>query len=154
MNALALYLVTDHDLCEGAGRSILDTVIAAVDGGVTCVQLREKDNQAKDFLDLTMQVCQAVGAKVPVIINDRVDVFLAARAQGAAVAGVHVGQSDLAAGLVRQMIGADAILGLSASTPEEIRLAEESGVVDYIGIATVRATATKEDAPRLSGLRA
>ena len=102
---LPLYLVTDHDLCAKAGRSVVDTVSEAVEGGVTCVQLREKDGHMKDFLDLTREVCQAVGQKVPVIINDRVDVFLAARALGAPVAGVHVGQGDLPAQLVRELIG-------------------------------------------------
>ena len=149
---LPLYLVTDHNLCAKAGRSVVDTVSAAVAGGVTCVQLREKNGQAQDFLDLTLQVCQAVGHKVPVIINDRVDVFLTARLMGAEVAGVHVGQSDLPAHLVRDLIGADALLGLSASTAAQVRDAEKSGVVNYLGIGTVHATATKADAPAPLGV--
>ncbi|AKK05481.1 thiamine-phosphate diphosphorylase [Corynebacterium mustelae] len=149
---LHLYLVTDHDLCLKAGRSVLDTVSLAVEGGVTCVQLREKKGQTKDFLELTVQVCQAVGHKVPVIINDRVDVFLAARALGVHVAGVHVGHSDLPARLVRELIGPHALLGLSAATPAEVREAEESGVVDYIGVGTVHSTTTKDDAPRPLGV--
>lgn len=150
---LSLYLVTDADQCHARGRSVLDTVALAVAGGVTCVQLRAKDADARAFLAEVLDVAHAVGHRVPVIVNDRVDVFLAARAMGAPVAGVHVGQSDLPADLVRRLIGPDATLGLSAASPEEIAAAAaDPAAIDYIGIGAVHATATKPDAPPALGV--
>lgn len=147
MQMLSVYFVTDENLCATVGRSVCDTVRGAVDGGATCIQLRAKDDSAADFLAQTVEVCSAVNGRVPVIINDRVDVFLAARHLGAKVDGVHVGQSDLPVEAVRALVGPEAILGLSASTEDEIRAAEESGVVDYLGIGVLRGTVTKADAP-------
>ncbi|SPF68027.1 thiamine-phosphate diphosphorylase [Propionibacterium ruminifibrarum] len=144
---LRLYLVTDEPQCASAGRSVLQTVVAAVDGGVTCVQLRAKDTDGGPFLAQVLEVSRAVGDRVPVIVNDRVDVFLAARELGAAVAGVHIGQSDLPAPLVRALIGDDAFLGLSASTDSEIIAAQAEGACDHLGIGAVHDTATKTDAP-------
>lgn len=144
---LRLYLVTDDAQCASRGRTVPETVTAAVDAGVTCVQLRAKDADGGTFLQEVLDVSAAVGERAPVIVNDRVDVFLAARALGAHVAGVHVGQRDLPAAVVRRLIGDDAYLGLSASTPEEIAAAEAEGACDHLGIGTVRATATKTDAP-------
>lgn len=144
---LRLYLVTDAAQCASRGRTVLETVTAAVDAGVTCVQLRAKDAEGGAFLQEVLDVCAAVGDRVPVIVNDRVDVYLAARDLGARVAGVHAGQRDLPAAVVRRLIGDDAFLGLSASTPEEIAAAEAEGACDHLGIGTVRATATKTDAP-------
>ena len=145
---LSVYLVTDEGQCRSRGRSVLQTVEAAVDGGVTCVQLRAKDTDGGPFLAQVRAVAGAVGDRVPVIVNDRVDVFLAARDLGAPVAGVHVGQSDLPAGVVRALIGDDACLGLSAATPDELRAARAEGVCDYVGIGVVHDTATKTDAPK------
>ena len=144
---LSLYLVTDEAQCAGAGRSVLETVVAAVDGGATCVQLRAKDADGGPFLRQVIEVCRAVGSRVPVLVNDRVDVFLAARELGARVAGVHVGQSDLPAPLVRALIGDGAFLGLSASTDAQVIAAQDEGSCDHLGIGTVRETATKTDAP-------
>ena len=138
---LSVYLVTDEDQCRSRGRDVLATVAAAVDGGVTCVQLRAKDADGGPFL-----------TQVPVIVNDRVDVFLAARDLGAPVAGVHLGQSDLPADVARRLIGDDAYLGLSAATPDELRAAREQGACDHVGIGVVRATATKTDAPQSLGV--
>ena len=145
---LSVYLVTDEGQCRLRGRSVLQTVEAAVDGGVTCVQLRAKDTDGGPFLAQVRAVAGAVGDRVPVIVNDRVDVFLAARDLGAPVAGVHVGQSDLPAGVVRALIGDDACIGLSAATPDELRAARAEGACDYVGIGVVHDTATKTDAPR------
>ncbi|WP_316671065.1 thiamine phosphate synthase [uncultured Propionibacterium sp.] len=144
---LSLYLVTDEAQCASAGRSVLETVVAAVDGGATCVQLRAKGADGGPFLRQVLEVCEAVGGLVPVIVNDRVDVFLAARADGAAVAGVHVGQSDLPVGVVRELIGGDAFLGLSARTADEVRAAAVGGACDHLGIGPVHTTATKTDIP-------
>lgn len=148
---LRVYLVTDAALCESAGRSVLDTVTAAVEGGATCVQLRAKDSDGGPFLDEVLAVARAVGERVPVIVNDRVDVFLAARALGAAVAGVHVGQSDLPAPVVRRLIGDGAYLGLSIGTEEEALRAREEGAADHVGLSVLRGTATKTDTPDVLG---
>ena len=100
---LRLCLVTDRDL--SLGRSLLDVVGAAVQGGATMVQLREKNATAREFLDLVCRVGDAVPDEVAVIVNDRVDVFLAARRLGARVSGMHLGQSDLQPALARELIG-------------------------------------------------
>lgn len=150
-DALAVYLVTDEAICDAAGRTVADTARLAVAGGVTCVQVRSKSAPARDFLAQVLAVAEAVGDRVPVLVNDRVDVFLAARDAGAGVAGVHVGQSDLPALAVRRTIGADAVLGLSAATPDEIARAA-ADAVDYIGIGPVYDTATKADAPAGGGI--
>ncbi|MBW3068164.1 thiamine phosphate synthase [Actinomyces sp. 594] len=144
---LRVYLVTDADQCRSRGRTVTDTVRAAVAGGVTCVQVRAKHADGAGFLAQVLGVAHAVGRQVPVIVNDRVDVFLAARGLGAPVAGVHVGQRDLPATVVRELIGEAAYLGLSAATPEELSAAESEGACDHVGIGAVRATATKTDAP-------
>lgn len=148
---LRVYLVTDDDLCAGAGRTVLETVVEAVEGGATCVQLRAKTSDGGPFLAEVLETARAVGDRVPVIVNDRVDVFLAARALGAPVAGVHVGQSDLPAGVVRSLIGEDAYLGLSIGTDEEARIAAAEGAADHVGLSVLRSTATKTDTPDVLG---
>lgn len=145
---LSVYLVTDPGLAASRGHRLPDLVAAAVAGGVTTVQVREKDASAREFLGTVLAVADAVPEHVTVLVNDRVDVFLAARAAGARVAGVHVGQDDLPAALVRGLVGPDAAIGLSAATEPELRAAEQDpGRVDYVGIGVVRATTTKPDAP-------
>ncbi|KAB1643915.1 thiamine phosphate synthase [Gulosibacter chungangensis] len=151
VDALPVYLVTDDGLCAAEGRTVVDTVRAAVDGGVTCVQLRGKTLSARELLQQTLEVAAAVGDRVPVLVNDRVDVYLTAREAGAAVAGVHIGQSDLPVELTRAVIGPDAILGLSAATPQQLANITP-GTVDYVGIGPVHSTATKPDAPTGRGL--
>ncbi|WP_147681079.1 thiamine phosphate synthase [Actinomyces ruminicola] len=144
---LRVYLVTDAAQCRARGRTVTDTVRAAVAGGATCVQVRAKRADGADFLTQVLDVAHAVGRQVPVLVNDRVDVFLAARRLGAPVAGVHVGQRDLPAAVVRDLIGDDAYLGLSAATPDELATAQAEGACDHVGIGAVRATTTKPDAP-------
>lgn len=145
---LSVYLVTDTAQCAARGRSVAETVALAVAGGVTAVQIREKDAAGREFLRTVLDVAAVLPERVALIVNDRVDVFLAARAAGARVTGVHVGQSDLPAASVRRMIGADAVLGLSAATPEELRAAaRDAARVDHVGIGALHATRTKADAP-------
>lgn len=134
-----LCLVTDRPLARG--RSITEIVAAAVKGGVTMVQLREKDAATREFLDLARalkELLQPLG--VPLIINDRVDIALAVDAEG-----VHVGQSDMPVSLVRQMIGPRKIIGLSASRRDYI-LAPDASQADYLGIGPVYAQTTKQNA--------
>ena len=133
-----LYLVTDRELC--GTRSIESVVAQAVSGGVRYVQLREKDTSTRAFIELAKRVkAILLPLEVPLIINDRLDVALAADADG-----VHLGQEDMDATTARHLIGRDRLLGISASTPAEAQAAERAGA-DYIGGGVVFDTATKAD---------
>jgi thiamine-phosphate pyrophosphorylase len=135
-----LYLVTDAGLSRG--RTLLQVVGAALRGGVTVVQYREKSATTRRMIEEARELrklCASAG--VPFIVNDRVDVALAVDADG-----VHVGQDDMPAALVRRLIGDKKILGVSAGDPEEARRAVADGA-DYIGASPVFATPTKPDAP-------
>ncbi|GGG61892.1 thiamine-phosphate synthase [Kocuria dechangensis] len=151
-SALALHLVTDAAL--SAPRTVPDVVAAAVAGGAGMVQVREKSASARDLVALLVAVAERVGRDVPVLVDDRADVYLAARAAGAPVAGVHVGQSDLPVELARRICGPEAVLGLSAATDEELAAAAAlpAGTVDYLGVGAVRATRTKPDHPEPLGV--
>jgi len=145
---LSTYLVTDSAQARAAGHDLVELIYEAVAGGVTVVQLREKDLPARAFLDLVLRVSTAVALKVPVLVNDRVDVYLAAREMGARVAGVHVGQGDLPVAAVRALVGPDAIVGLSAATEDQLYEASvRSAGVDYVGIGALHPTTSKKDAP-------
>ena len=142
---LKLYLVTDRGIA--AGRSLEDIVCQAVDGGVTMVQLREKDIDTRDFIDLALRLKRLLsGREVPLIINDRVDVVLASDADG-----VHIGQSDMPYSMARAILGPEKIIGLSVENFEQIEQANELDV-DYIGISPVFATPTKTDTAQPFGL--
>jgi thiamine-phosphate pyrophosphorylase len=150
--ALSLHLVTDTAL--SAPRAVPDVVAAAVRGGATMVQVREKDAPVRELVALLTAVAERVGREVPVLVDDRADVYLAARAAGAPVAGVHVGQSDLPVALAREICGPHAVLGHSAATAEELDAAAAlpAGTVDYLGVGAVRATRTKPDHPEPLGV--
>jgi thiamine-phosphate pyrophosphorylase len=126
---------------------LVEVVRAALAGGASIIQLREKHADTREFVELARAmraVCDEYDA--PLLINDRVDVALACGA-----AGVHVGQSDMAPADVRAIVGPDAIVGLSTDTPEQV-VAAQSLDIDYIGIGPVYATATKADAGEALGL--
>lgn len=146
---LRLYLVTDRNLSKG--RPLEDIVSRAVEGGVSMVQLREKDIPTRDFIGLAMKLKSLLeGSGVPLIINDRIDVALAVGADG-----VHIGQSDMPYGIARRLMGPDRIIGLSVENMEQV-IAANSLDVDYIGISPVFATPTKTDTAApfgLNGLR-
>ena len=133
-----LYLVTDPELARG--RKLTDVVAAAVRGGVTLVQLRDKHAEGRALLE-TARALKAVldPHGVPLLVNDRADV---AHAAGA---GCHVGQSDLPAAAARAILGPDAILGLSIDALEQAR-AGDAALVDYVAYGPFAATATKTDA--------
>jgi thiamine-phosphate pyrophosphorylase len=144
-----LYLVTDTALC--APRSVPAVVAAAVAGGVTAVQVRDKTASRRDLLALTRAV-QAVLAPTPyvrLIVNDAVDVALLTGADG-----VHVGQDDLPAAGVRGLLGPDALLGVSVGSSAELDdvLALPAGTVDLVGLSPVWSTPTKPDAGTALGL--
>lgn len=143
--ALKLYLVTDRDL--SLGRSLEEVVSEAVTGGVTMVQLREKNATTGEFVDLArrmMSVLKPLG--IPLIINDRVDVAMAVDADG-----VHIGQSDMAYADARRLLGPDKIIGLSVENFEDLKVANILDV-DYIGISPVYGTPTKTDTAEPFGL--
>ena len=142
---LSLYLVTDRPLAQG--RDMAWIVREAVAGGVTMVQLREKDCPTGEFITLARElkmVLQPLG--IPLIINDRVDVALAIDADG-----VHIGQSDMPYEVARALLGKNKIIGLSVETMNEV-IATNALDVDYIGISPVYATPTKTDTLQPFGL--
>ena len=137
-DALKLYLVTDRLLSNG--RSLEDIVSEAVKGGVTMVQLREKDTPTGEFIALAQRLKEVLAPyNVPLIINDRVDVALAIDADG-----VHIGQSDMPYEMARKMLGYNKIIGLSVESINDLLKANELDV-DYVGISPVFSTATKTD---------
>lgn len=142
---LSLYLVTDRSL--SLGRPLEQIVEEAVKGGVSMVQLREKDCSSLEFYQLGLKLKSLLAPlKIPLIINDRLDIALAVDADG-----LHIGQGDLPWHLVRQMLGPDKILGLSVETQEQVL--EANGLdVDYIGVSPVFATPTKTDTFQPFGL--
>ena len=133
---LSLYLVTDRPLA--GGRNITWIVREAAAGGVTMVQLREKECSTGEFVALARELKTALQPLgIPLIINDRVDVALAVDADG-----VHIGQSDMPYETARALLGKDKIIGLSVETMDEV-VAANALDVDYIGISPVYATPTK-----------
>ena len=146
----SLYLVTDRTL--SLGRSTVEVVRAAIRGGVSCVQLREKGCSTREFMDeARLLKALLAGTGVPLFINDRLDVALAVGADG-----VHLGQNDLAIADARRLVGNRMIIGISAESVADAVRAEAEGA-DYIGASPVFTTPTKTDtAPPLglSGLRA
>lgn len=148
---LSIYLIADVPSCLSAGRTVEETVAAAARGGVRAVQLRDKHARGGELLDTVARVARALPPHVPLIVNDRVDVYLAARLAGIRVAGVHIGQSDLPVPATRTLIGPDALLGLSASTADQLAAANRAPV-DYVGIGALHATGTKQDAPPPLGI--
>lgn len=136
---MLLYAVTDR---AWLGKQTMpQQVEAALKGGATCIQLREKNMDDTTFLQEAREIltlCRQY--KVPFIVNDNVDVALACGADG-----IHVGQEDIAAGEARHRIGTDKILGVSVHTVDEAREAVRNGA-DYLGAGAVFPTGTKTDA--------
>ena len=134
-----LYLVTDRDLMSTG--TLVEAVEAACAGGVTLVQLREKHVTRDEYERIAREVkgiCDAYD--VPLIINDSPEVAVAVGA-----AGVHVGQEDLEASRVRDIVGPDAIVGVSAASVAEARAAQAASA-DYLGVGAITPTATKPEA--------
>lgn len=144
--SLLLYLVTDRHWLEG--RRLYDDVRAALDGGVTFVQVREEDDMEMDhdsfFAEAKelKELCRAY--HVPFIVDNDVDLALELDCDG-----VHVGQDDMEAGEARKKLGPDKILGVSARTVDEAVLAEKNGA-DYLGVGAVFHTGSKADARAIS----
>ena len=142
-NDLVLYAVTDRAWLKD--ETLYQQVEKAIVGGVTFVQLREKNLDEESFLDEALEIqslCKKY--KIPFVINDNVEIAKKINADG-----VHVGQSDMEAADVRKILGDDKILGVSAQTVEQARLAEKMGA-DYLGVGAVFPTGSKADADDVS----
>jgi len=135
---LKLYLVTDR---RWNPDGIIEDVKTALDKGVTCLQIREKEMEHEDFLKLSLEMKKlTVERNVPFIINDDVEIAVKCKADG-----LHIGQGDMDAAEARRLIGQDMILGVSASTIDEAIKAEADGA-DYLGVGAMFITSTKDDA--------
>lgn len=138
----SIYLVTDDGCLQG--RALIDCVREALEGGVTLVQYRAKTASSAEMYAEALQLkalCDSF--KVPLIINDRLDIAMAVGA-----AGVHLGQDDLPCAAARKLLGEDYIIGVSAHNPAEAKAALQSGA-DYLGCGAVFGTATKADVKKL-----
>ena len=136
---LLLYAVTDRHWLDG--RTLKEVVLESLEGGVTMLQLRKGILDEAHFLEEAKELqtlCRSW--HVPFLINDNVEIALAMNADG-----IHVGQSDMAAGDVRKKLGDDKIIGVSAQTVEQALLAEKAGA-DYLGVGAVFPTSSKDDA--------
>ena len=135
---LSLYLITDRKLARG--RKLESVVQDAIEGGVTAIQLREKKCSSREFLQIALSLLNITReARIPLIINDRVDIALACGADG-----VHLGQDDMPHEKAREMLGPRAIIGLSVTNLDQARQAEKWDL-DYLGIGPIFFTETKED---------
>lgn len=139
---MLLYAVTDR--AWTGEQTLYEQVEAALKGGVTCVQLREKEMDETAFLQEAKDICALCHRYgVPFIVNDNVDVAIACQADG-----IHVGQEDMAAGEVRRRVGDAMLLGVSVHTVEEARRAVRNGA-DYLGLGAVFPTNTKTDVEQM-----
>lgn len=133
-----LYFVTDRELmsCD----TVEQSVELAIDGGASVVQLREKNLSSREFYETALRVLEITKPRgVPLIINDRLDICLAAGADG-----VHLGQSDIPCKIAREILGADKIIGVSSHNPAEAAQAKADGA-DYLGVGAAFCTSTKSN---------
>jgi len=143
----SLYLVTDREL--SLGRSNLSVVQSAVKGGISCVQLREKNCTTREFIEQALILKDFLSVQnrnIMLIINDRVDV-----AQALGADGIHLGQKDMPVSIAKKIVGKFMIIGISAETLDDAVQAEKDGA-DYIGVGPIFSTATKTDTGAPLGL--
>jgi len=134
----SVYLVTGAS--HSAGRTTPEIVAAAIEGGVSVVQLRDKDTSVRDRLAVGRELRELTReAGVPLIVNDRIDL-----AQAIDADGVHLGDDDLPVDVARDLLGPDAIVGRSVSFVDDAVAAEQAGA-DYLGVGAVYATGSKDD---------
>ncbi len=139
----SLYLVTDRTILKE--KNLEKAIEEAILGGVTLVQLREKDIDTRNLFEISKKVKKITDRyNIPLIINDRIDVALAVDA-----GGVHVGQSDMPADVVRKIIGDEKIVGVSVGNLKEAKDAKKQGA-DYLGVGAIFSTSTKKDAKSVS----
>jgi thiamine-phosphate pyrophosphorylase len=141
----SVYLVTDRQLSRN--RTTREIVAAAIKGGVSCVQLREKNCSTREFIEEALAIRELLSIHgIPLIINDRVDVALAVNADG-----VHLGQTDMPHNMARQLVPKDMIIGISAESLSDAIAAQQDGA-DYIGVSPIYTTPTKRDTAPPLGL--
>ncbi|APH13255.1 thiamine-phosphate diphosphorylase [Clostridium sporogenes] len=140
-----LYLITDRRFLRG--RQLKKVVEDAILGGVTIVQVREKDVSTREFYNIAKEVKEVTDHyKVPIIINDRLDI-----AQAIDAHGVHLGQKDMHLNIARKILGKDKIIGISVGNVKEALEAENNGA-DYLGIGTIFPTGSKKDVKEIIGI--
>lgn len=134
------------------GRSVVQIIEDAVNAGFTIIQIRSKTASAKELIRITGEAANTIAKlgkenEVALVVNDRLDIVLAAREQGIKVDGIHVGQSDIPVNVCRKYLGEDAIIGLSAPTHELFQYIQATDVsnIDYFGAGSLRETTTKPD---------
>ncbi len=148
---ISAYLVLGPE--NTLGRPVADIIEQALDAGFTCVQIRSKVCSVRDLIDCTAQAADVIARagksdRVALLIDDRLDAVLAARDRGIKVDGVHVGQTDIPVDVCRNLLGPDAIVGLSARCEEMLEYVKtaDMSLVDYLGVGPIHETATKKDA--------
>ena len=140
---MRLYAVTDR--AWTGKQSLMEQTKAALKGGVTCVQLREKELDEENFLKEALEMKKLCGVYgIPFFINDNVEIAVKCGADG-----IHVGQKDMEAGNVRALVGEEMMIGVSVQTAEQAAAAQEAGA-DYLGVGAVFNTTTKLDASEVS----
>lgn len=147
---ISAYLVLGPENTEG--RPVADIVKQAIEAGFTCIQIRSKECSARELIDCVRSAAQVINDagkanSVALLVDDRLDVVLAAREQGIKVDGIHVGQSDIPVEICRKFLGEDSIVGLSARADEMLAYVKTADVscVDYFGVGPLHETATKVD---------
>lgn len=147
---ISAYLVVGPE--NTLGRPVKDIIADAIRAGFTCLQIRSKVASARELIALcgeAADVLRAAGKQddVALLVDDRLDVVLAARAQGIKVDGIHVGQSDIPTDVCRHLLGPDSIVGLSARTDELLDYVQHTDTsdIDYFGAGPLHETATKPD---------
>ena len=142
----SVYLVTDRELARG--RTTLEIAGAAIRGGVSCIQLREKMCSTREFIDESLAIRSLLARHgIPLIINDRVDVALAVKADG-----IHLGQKDMPCRMARQIIPESMIVGISVESLDDAIAAQKDGA-DYLGVSPIYPTPTKTDTAQPLGLK-
>jgi len=147
---ISAYLVIGPENTKG--RPVESIIRDAVEAGFTCVQIRSKVASARELIELARKAAGTIARAgksedVALLVDDRLDVVLAARKQGIKVDGIHVGQSDIPVDVCREYLGEDSIVGLSARTHEMLEYIKTADVseVDYFGVGPVHETMTKPD---------
>lgn len=151
MTPAGLHLVTDERLSLDR---LLVVVDAAVRARAAVVQVRAKDASARALTETVVAVAEVVAGRSAVLVNDRVDVALAARHTGARVDGVHLGQDDLDPLAARELLGDEALIGWTAHRDAHLRAAGDfpDGTIDYLGVGLIRPTSSKADGPPVLGV--
>ncbi|KZS98422.1 TMP-TENI-domain-containing protein [Sistotremastrum niveocremeum HHB9708] len=143
-----LYLVTGRELLP-PGKDYYESLNESLEGGVTIVQIREKNTDTREFLEIakrSKEICHRYG--VPLLINDRIDIALAMNADG-----IHIGQSDMPIEIARKLLPAGSIIGVSVNTPAEAEEVVKGGLADYVGIGALWATNSKKLTSPVLGIR-